>query len=77
MSETPATECDTAEEEEVVYCTGETRRATAESPAEFCEEEALPGSDLCYWCDPDGAAFDAAEARAEALREERLYGNAY
>lgn len=51
-------------------CAAETRPATWIDPPEFCEEDALPGSEFCYGHDPDGAAADAAEARAEALREE-------
>lgn len=51
-------------------CQGELRRATFYDPAEGCEEDAQEGSDFCYQCDPDGAALDAAEARAEALRED-------
>lgn len=51
-------------------CAAETRRATYIDPPEYCEEDALPGSDFCYWHDPDGAEADHAEALAEARRED-------
>lgn len=57
-------------EPEPRYCAAETHGATSVSPADYCEEEALDGSELCYWHDPDGAAFDAEERRADADREE-------
>lgn len=58
------------EEEPVRYCEAETFRGTYYDPPEFCEEEALPGSDYCEGHDPDVAEGRAAE-RAEAMREER------
>lgn len=57
---------------EVRYCAEEVRPGDLESPPEFCEEEALEGSDFCYSHDPDGAAADHADALAEARMERGL-----
>jgi hypothetical protein len=69
-------ECETPEEEhdeEPRYCTGQLGGGSYYDPPEFCENEVEGDGDLCYYCDPDGAAADAAEARAEARKEEGLW----
>lgn len=54
-------------------CAFEIRHATYYDPPEFCEEDALPGSEFCAAHDPD-AYDDYLEERAERLREDMLYG---
>ena len=52
-------------------CEAEVWRGGYYDPPEFCDEEALPGTDFCAGHDPD-ALEDYLVTQAEARREDAL-----